>query len=248
MKVGYRSDLAYIHDAAFSGFVRDAAPWLLRTLRRNGIREGLVVDLGCGGGRWAAELLRAGYTVEGIDLSPAMIALARHNAPRARFRVGSLWRTRIPKCAAITALGECVNYAFDDSNSEASLRKFFRRAYNALERGGLFIFDAAEPGIAANGPVRTWFEGRDWAILLQVTEQAKQRTCVRRMTVFRRVDGAYRRSEESHPMRLYARDRIRKLLEEAGFEVKVVDGYGKRTFGRPLAGYVCRKRIVELPR
>lgn len=246
MKAGYQRDLAYIHDTAFRGFARQAAPWLLRTLRRNGIREGLVVDLGCGGGRWAAELLRAGYDVEGIDLSPAMIALARRNAPRGSFRVGSLLRTRIPRCAAITALGECVNYAFDTSNSEASLRRFFRRAQRALEPGGMFIFDAAEPGVAANGPVRTWFEGSDWAILLEVTEQTKRRMCVRQMTIFRRVNGAYRRSEESHPMRLYPRELVRKLLKDAGFEVKVVDGYGKRPFGRRLAGYVCRK-TVELP-
>ena len=239
MKVGYRSDLAYIHDAAFSGFVRDAAPWLLRTLRRNGIREGLVVDLGCGGGRWAAELLRAGYTVEGIDLSPAMIALARHNAPRARFRVGSLWRTRIPKCAAITALGECVNYAFDDSNSEASLRKFFRREYNALDPGGLFIFDAAEPGIAGDGVVRRWMQGQDWAILLELTERRQK--AVRQMTVFRRVNRCWRRAEEAHPLRLYRRESLKEWLEEAGFRVQIVEGYGNKRFRAALAGFVCRK-------
>ena len=240
MHSGYQTDLAYIHDSAFSGFVRDAAPWMLRTFRKHGIRRGLVVDLGCGSGRWAAELLRAGYEVEGIDLSRAMIALAKRHAPRASFRVASLLSARIPKCVAVTALGECVNYAFDASNSDASLSRLFRRIHAALEPGGLFIFDAAEPGVAAAGAARRWFAGKDFAILLELTEDRRRRTARRQMTVFRRVGRVYRRSEEVHPMRLYSRDRVRQLLEDAGFQVEIVGGYGK-PFRRPLAGFICKR-------
>jgi SAM-dependent methyltransferase len=241
MKPGYQADLAYIHDVGFSGFVCDAAPWLLQRLRSNGICGGLVVDLGCGSGRWAAALLRAGYAVEGIDLSPAMIALAKKHAPRAKFRAASLLSARIPSCAAVTAIGECVNYAFDRSNSGASLKKFFRRVHEALQPGGMFIFDAAGPGIAAGGPLRRWMEGKDWAILLELTEQPRRHTCLRRMTIFRRVKGHYRRSEEAHPMRLCSRDVLVRLLRDIGFDVEVVPGYGK-PFRRPsLAGFVCKK-------
>jgi SAM-dependent methyltransferase len=241
MKSGYKTDLAYIHDSAFSGFVRDAAPWLLRTLRKNGIRKGRVVDLGCGSGRWAAELLRAGYEVEGIDLSRPMIALAKRHAPGAKFRVGSLLRAAIPKCAAVTALGECINYAFDTSNSDASLKKLFRRVHAALQPGGLFIFDAAEPGGAAAGPARRWMQDHDWAILLELTEDRRRRTALRQMTIFCRVNGCWRRSTEAHPLRLYSRDELYEWLEQAGFEVDVVSAYGKTRFRSGLAGYVCRK-------
>ena len=69
---GYREDLAYVHDAGFRDYALNAAPGLLRMLRKNGVTEGLVVDLGCGSGRWAAELNRAGYRVLGVDQSAAM--------------------------------------------------------------------------------------------------------------------------------------------------------------------------------
>ena len=240
MKAGYQTDLAYIHDAGFGGFVRDAAPWLLRTLRSNGIRDGLVVDLGCGSGRWAARLLRAGYDVEGIDLSPAMIALARRHAPKAKFRVASLLTTRIPPCVAITALGECVNYAFDRRNSGAALKKVFQRVHEALAPGGLFIFDAVGPGLAPDGPVRRWMEGKDWAILLELTEQPRRSAAARRMTVFRRVDRCWRRSEEVHPLKLYRREWLKESLEDAGFTVRIIDGYGRQKFRPSLIGFVCK--------
>ncbi len=241
MKPGYQTDLAYIHDTAFTGFVRQAAPWLLEQLRANGTREGRVVDLGCGSGRWAAELLRKGYDVEGVDLSPSMIRLAKTRAPRGKFHVASLLAWRIPRCVAVTAIGECVNYGFDEKNSSASLKKLFRRVHGALEPGGLFIFDAAEPGLAANGPVRTWFEGRDFAILLDLTEQPQKSVAMRRMTVFRHVHGTWRRTEEAHPLRLFPRECLKPWLEEAGFAVKVVAGYGEQKFRPSLAGFVCRK-------
>ncbi len=39
-------------------------------------RDALVLDLPCGTGRLAEELLRAGYRVVGADISPAMLAVA----------------------------------------------------------------------------------------------------------------------------------------------------------------------------
>ena len=81
---GYREDLTYIHDSGFSDFALAAAPGLLEILRRHGVNAGVVVDLGCGSGRWAHELTRAGYAVGGVDQSSAMIRIARQAAPRAR--------------------------------------------------------------------------------------------------------------------------------------------------------------------
>ena len=73
----YRNDLAYIHDAGFGQIARAAAPVLLDALRRQGTVRGLVVDLGCGSGILARDVVDAGYEVLGIDISQAMIALAR---------------------------------------------------------------------------------------------------------------------------------------------------------------------------
>ena len=63
---------------------------MLAILRREGVRTGLVVDLGCGGGHWAGALGQEGYDVLGVDLSPAQIKLARARAPRRQYCVPSI--------------------------------------------------------------------------------------------------------------------------------------------------------------
>ena len=116
----YGEDLAYIHDSAHTGLAEGAAQTLLATLRDAGIHHGLVVDLGCGSGSLARVLSNHGFAVLGFDLSESMLALARKHAPKAKFQLGSVLTMPIPECVAVTAIGEVLNYAFDErNNSEA---------------------------------------------------------------------------------------------------------------------------------
>jgi SAM-dependent methyltransferase len=51
---------------------------------------GPVADVGCGPGHVTAELCKLGLDAFGIDLSPAMIEVARREHPGMRFAVGSM--------------------------------------------------------------------------------------------------------------------------------------------------------------
>ncbi|MEV6973902.1 methyltransferase domain-containing protein [Kitasatospora sp. NPDC093806] len=51
---------------------------------------GVVADLGCGPGHVAGWLAERGATAVGVDLSPAMVAVARRDHPGVEFRVGDL--------------------------------------------------------------------------------------------------------------------------------------------------------------
>ncbi|MFI9331496.1 class I SAM-dependent DNA methyltransferase [Kitasatospora sp. NPDC052868] len=51
---------------------------------------GPVADVGCGSGRITAHLRELGVDTFGIDLSPAMIEVARRDHPGLRFEVGSM--------------------------------------------------------------------------------------------------------------------------------------------------------------
>jgi SAM-dependent methyltransferase len=213
----YGSDLAHVHDVAFGGWAREAAPFVLARLREAGIDDGLVVDLGCGSGIWAAELLKAGYAVLGVDASADMLALARERAPAAELRRGSLHETALAPCVAITALGECVNYG-----GPPSLELLFGRARTALEPGGLLVFDAAAPGREPAGRRRVRHEGDDWVMRVDIAEDRAARTLTRRISLVR--EG--RAEEEVHVLRLYECPEVVDWLEAAGFGVVCHPSYG----------------------
>src|SRR5262245_36113658 len=109
MEEAYREDLAYIHDAGFGRFARGAAELLLEELPRQGFERGLVVDVGCGSGILGEALAARGFEVLGIDLSAALIELARKRVPSGMFRVESLLTAQLPPCIAVAAVGQCVN-------------------------------------------------------------------------------------------------------------------------------------------
>ncbi|MEU0881806.1 class I SAM-dependent methyltransferase [Lentzea sp. NPDC005914] len=69
----------------------DGLPHLRAALRLFAeLVDGPVADVGCGPGEVTAVLHDLGVDVFGIDLSPAMIELARRNHPGPRFEVGSM--------------------------------------------------------------------------------------------------------------------------------------------------------------
>ncbi|MBI2688189.1 MAG: class I SAM-dependent methyltransferase [Acidobacteria bacterium] len=240
----YREDLAYINDAGFSDFTAGATPGVLALLRRAGVRSGLVVDLGCGSGRWAEALGKAGYEVLGVDLSPSMIRLARKRAPRARFQTGSLLSAKLPPCDAVTAIGEIVNYQFDPRHSRASLTGLFRRVHAALRPGGMFIFDVAGPDrVPADVPNRYFQEGGDWSIHVEVDGNAHTRWMTRKIVCFRKnASGRYRRSEELHRLRLLDSAEVVAELESIGFRAKAQNGYGRFRLYPGMQAVVARKR------
>jgi len=240
MTEAYNEDLAYIHDVGFGEFAKTSAPGLLEILRRNGIASGLVVDLGCGSGIWARELSRAGYEVLGIDISPAMIEIARKRVPRAEFQTGSLLNAKLPECGAVTSLGECLNYLFDRSNSIGRLRQLFDRIYAALQPGGLFIFDIAEPG-RGRGPRQKHREGKDWAVLIEVDEDERSNRLTRRITSFRKMGEFYRRGQELHRLQLYKRSDVSRELRAAGFCVRTFGSYGEQKMIEGCVAFVARK-------
>ena len=219
----YSTDLAYIHDAGFSDFAARAVLELVNIFSRNGIRRGLIVDVGCGSGVLAKGLIEAGYDVVGVDVSPEMIRLARARVPHAAFRVGSVTTFRCPRCVAVVALNEVVNYV---PGRLRALRRFFARAHDALLPGGLVIFD-----FIASAERRTYAgksrSGSDWAVAVRAEIDRSGRVLTRHITTFRKVSGEYRKSIETHRVHIYDPTEVRRVLTTIGFRVTMRRSYGR---------------------
>ncbi|ACK67940.1 Methyltransferase type 11 [Rippkaea orientalis PCC 8801] len=223
----YGEDLAYIHHQGFSDYALKSVSGILEILHQNQIHEGLIVELGCGSGRLTQGLVNANYQVLGIDISEAMINLARKNVPKAQFQVNSFFQASIPLCHAVISVGECFNYLFDTNNNDSQLYQLFERIYRGLVKGGVFIFDVIEMSyFTADQPNQLFREEKDWIILVEKSKNQEQKILTRRIITLRKVGETYRRNEELHEIRVYNSEDLVKQLEQIGFSVKLSSNYG----------------------
>lgn len=239
MKNFYKKDLAYIHDAGFADFALQSAPGILAILEGDGVRDGLIVDLGCGSGLLAKILVQAQYRVLGIDISADMLEIAQSRVPEAEFQVASLFSVEIPPCNAVTSIGECFNYLFDADRNTARLSHLFRRIHHALVPGGLLIFDVLEPGSIESGTERGFTEGDGWIVLVEKEETGDVLT--RRIITFRQAGEFYQRDEEIHRQQLYRPGELVRALEEVGFQVQTMRHYGDFSLPKARIAFVARK-------
>jgi SAM-dependent methyltransferase len=236
----YGEDLAFIHDQGYAAFAQSSAPELLQILRDAGHRRGTIVDLGCGSGIWAAELLRAGYRPIGVDQSPAFLDLARSRLPEGEFHLGSFVDVGFPSCVAVTALGEVLGYLFDERNDLELLDSLFARVFHALAPGGLFIFDVCLLDLD-RGRKPSYREGDGWSCMVAIEHDDERNQLLRHIVTIRRVGQDYRRSEETHRVQLFDGKELLAMLRDTGFEAQCVERFGAFPMLPGRAGFIARK-------
>lgn len=113
-----------------------------------------VLDLGCGTGKHAMELLNLGYDVIGIDRSQQMIDLAkRYTKKETIFFQGDLTDIRLEKnFDVVVSLFDVMSYQITNED----VNNAFRTAFEHLQPGGVFIFDSwYGPGVLNDPPAET---------------------------------------------------------------------------------------------
>lgn len=181
-----------------------------------------LLDLGCGYGRLAIPLARAGFDVVGLDLSLPMLeqglALAQAEGLSIQFVHGDM---RDVNFDATFAGVYCMDHTFgffDDAENIAMLRGI----YNSLQIGGRVVIDLVNRDvICSDVPKRTWFEGKSCLIQEDIElDEMESRLNVRRYLVF--ADGKDRIYDIS--LRLYTAHELCSILSLAGFEVEELSG------------------------
>ena len=249
-----------------SGHVRFAvlaAQYLQELLVQHPVAGHHALDLACGTGTLAIMLADEGWNVVGLDVSAAMLKIARAKADnldaagQATFVLGDmrwLWSDNLESSAALQpASFDLVTCMYDSLNyllSEADLAACFAGVAHALRPGGLFVAD-----------MNTWhFLAHDWGEheVVEVTgfvQVAQSRfdeaigCSTMRLTCFVGDDQrGYQRFDETHVERAYAPETIRQLLEAAGFQIEAM--YDCFTFHMPGSRtqrlcWVARKGSVE---
>lgn len=195
--------------------------YIVRELKKEQIKNGLVLELGCGTGRMTRLLAKTGYDMIGIDMSQEMLTIARE-AQEADdgilyllqdMRSFELYGT----VRAVVSVCDSINYILE----EEDLRQVFSLVNNYLDPGGIFLFDLntiykyekllADYTICENREEGSFI----WDNFYDEEEQINEYD----LTLFiREEEGLYRKYEEVHYQRAYSLDTIVRLLKEAGME------------------------------
>lgn len=113
---------------------------LLPRLERDGLRTGKLLDVACGTGRAFAPMLRRGWEITGVDISPAMIAKAREKHAGEGIELDVADMTRLPvygEFQLVWALNDPVNYLVGDGDLQDALEAMGAN----LAAEGLLVFD-----------------------------------------------------------------------------------------------------------
>ncbi len=93
-----------------------------------------VLHLGCGGGHVDSQLKRY-FRIVGIDLSPAMLRLARRLNPEVSYRRGDMRSVRLGRLFDGALISDAVAYM----RTPRDLARAFATAYQHLKPGGAFV-------------------------------------------------------------------------------------------------------------
>lgn len=169
----------------------------------------------------------------GVDLSPEMLSVAEEKCRglenRPRFFCEPMEALRLPgRVDACVCFLDSVNYVL----KPPKLQRAFRRVWEHLEPGGLFLFDADTPEKLKSMDGQVFLDETEEELCVWRGEYSpKRRVCSFWMDIFRREGQLWRRGEELHREYAYTMDELEGYLKETGFGK--VKRYGELRMGPP---------------
>ncbi len=127
------------HDAASRNIhaIQKTIDWLETKIPKNG----RILDLGCGPGLYALRLAQKGYSVVGIDISQNSLDYAKKQAEAAHLNIEYLCRDYVKEDIGTGYDAVLCIYCGIGALIQGEQNIVLKKIYNALNDGGVFIFD-----------------------------------------------------------------------------------------------------------
>lgn len=200
------------------------AEYLHGLLKKNGVKKGIVCELGCGTGKMTRKLRDYGYDMIGVDLSMEMLQIAMEqetnsdqgeilylNQDMREFELyGSV--------AAVVSVCDSLNYITEKED----LLKVFKLVNNYLDPGGTFIFDMNTPYYYKKilGEQTICDNREEGSLIWENYYDPETKINEFDITIYIGKDtgksNIFERFEETHYQRAYTISEITGLLKKAG--------------------------------
>ena len=201
-----------------------------------GVKDGLVLELGCGTGSMTELLAGWGYDMIGVDNSVEMLEIAQEKKAQSGHDILYLLQDMrefelYGTVGAVVSVCDSMNYITE----EEDLLQVFKLVNNYLDPGGVFLFD-----------MNTIYKYRDMlgdTVIAENREESsfiwenwydeEERINEYEITFFVREEKElFRRFTEIHYQRGYTLEEMKRFAGEAGLlYVAAYDGYSGRVAG-----------------
>ena len=238
------SDLAWLWP--MWGDAGEYAPYcehVTRLIRQYARREvHSLLNMGCGGGKNVFNLKQQ-FDVTGLDISPAMLDLARQLNPECRFVQADMRTFSLPERFDAILIDDAIAYM----TTEADLRAVFERAYAHLNAGGVMVCgpdDTQETFVQNHTKVSHAAAARkpehvEVIFIENNFDPSPADTEYDALMIYLiRENGQLRIEQDLHHLGLFPLDVWRRLLRDVGFELDEAE-YAED--GKSFVEFACVK-------
>lgn len=195
--------------------------YLINLLHDYNVKDGLVLDMGCGTGNITELLAKSGYDMIGIDNSEDMLAAAMDKRYDSGLDILYLLQDMrefelYGTVAAAVSICDSMNYILEYDE----LVQVFKLVNNYLDPSGIFIFDLNTIYKYENMGDTVIAENRDeGSFIWENSYFSDTKLNQYDLTIFAKdEDNRYTKFEETHIQRGYTLDEIKGALSDAGME------------------------------
>lgn len=214
------SHLSKVYDQFMDNIPYDEwCKYIVRLLERDGIKDGLVLELGCGTGQVTRRLKNAGFDMIGVEISEEMLSVAIENESEGilylcqDMREFELYGT----VRAVVSICDSMNYITENED----ITNVFKLVNNYLDPKGIFIFDLNTRSYYSKIGDSVIAENRENASFIWENNYYPDEAVNEyNMTLFLEDEnGKYDKFTETHIQRAYSFEEIKSSFEEAGLEL-----------------------------
>lgn len=199
------------------------AEYLISLLKEYGVKDGLLLDLGCGTGNMTELLSKAGYDMIGVDNSEEMLEIAMEKREKSGQNILYLLQDMrefelYGTVKGIVSICDSINYILE----EEELLEVFRLVNNYLDPKGVFVFDFNTThkyrDILGESTIAESREDCSFIWDNYYYEEEEINEYELSLFVKDKESDLYRRYQEVHHQKAYELETIKNLIEQSGLE------------------------------